>query len=170
MPDVTTAGADGILELRMGGEHILRARALLHIVHVLRNQQKAGLILALKLCEREMGSIRDRGAHALTPEVVEFMHQSRIAGIGFRGRHILNAVTRPEAVFVAEGAQPTFSRNPGPSRNDDVHPMPPCGRQSVSTTADRAAPRGGPELTIISSNPCPATRRRARRIQVPLQT
>ena len=56
----------------------------------------------------------------LAAGVVEFQHGFRVAGEGRWRRHVFNLVFRPDAVLVAEGAEPRFRRQPGTGKDDNA--------------------------------------------------
>ena len=96
----------------------------------------------IQLGEGEMGGVWHRRAQALASEVVELVHQRRVAGVGVRGCHVLDPVPCPEAILVTEGAEAAFGGDSGAGQNNDIHAIPLCARHSVSTA--RIAALGRP--------------------------
>ena len=100
-----------------------RARALVQIVDVLRDERDPPGPRLHQPRERVMGRVRDRGQRVAPAGVVEGAHPVGIPGEGLGGRHVLEPVLRPETPGIAEGAEPAFRRDAGPCQNDDaLHP------------------------------------------------
>ena len=97
------------------------AGAFVQIVDVLGHQQEIALPARF---ERGQGTVRGIWLDVVRQQVapaliVEFVDEGRIAGEGLGRGHVLDAVTRPDAVGVAEGRQPGFLGDAGAGEDDD---------------------------------------------------
>jgi len=97
-----------------------RARTLVHIVHILRDQQEAARPLGIQPRQRPMRRIGLDPRDARAPLVVEAMHQRRIAGQRLGRADVLDAVSLPQAARAPEGGDAAFGGDAGAGQDDDV--------------------------------------------------
>ncbi len=88
------------------------------IVDILGDKQELTPVAPLQFSQRMMRCVRLGGAHALAAQVVELVHQCRVADIGLRCRYVFDLIAGPKAVTVAERPKPTLGRDTGPSQDD----------------------------------------------------
>ena len=138
------ARAAGLEHLAVHVDDALVAGALVQVVDVLGHHQHRARVLALELGQGMVGGVGP-GLDQVDPTgVVELVHEGRVAGEALGRRHLLEVVLGPQAVLVAEGAEPGLGRDAGAGEDHDVleiacrHGREPFKRCPALLSPDRA--------------------------------
>ncbi len=89
-------------------KYIDRARPLVQIVDVLGHDEHLAGIVALKLCQSEMSSVRFSLNVGCTAQIVEFVDPCRIFGEGAWAGQFSWIELSPQPFLVSKRAQPAF--------------------------------------------------------------
>src|SRR5690606_25416319 len=100
-------------------DEVLRARPFMQIVDVLGNRQNFALVSMLEQGEGAVSRVGFDRLHLLAAIIVELMHQRRVGGKAFRGRHLTQIITRPDPALVAEGVYARFGRDTRAGQDHD---------------------------------------------------
>ena len=104
-------------------QHPPRARALVQIVDILRDDQQLAAPFALQPRERMMRRIGLFGEHCGAAHVVEALDQLGIAREALGRGDILHPVPFPQPAAVAKGVDPAFGGDSRPGQDDDIAQM-----------------------------------------------
>ncbi len=101
-------------------EDAASASAFVQVIDILGDDQKLARPLRIEPRQRPVGRVRLHLPQLLTPQVVEFLNQRRIARKGFGSGDILDPVSLPKAVGAAEGGKAALRGDAGAGEDEDV--------------------------------------------------
>lgn len=93
--------------------HALRACALMQVIHILGAEVEPVAYPVLDCGESQVCCIRLGCEGVAATHGIEPPNQFRIGMPGFRGCHLVDPVTIPQAAGAAESGQPALRRNTG---------------------------------------------------------